>query len=269
MKTIKNLYRDLLPERIRENLYLSRRRMEKNIEWQISIPAWKSRLKMQSLKNKHNGNRCFIVGNGPSLKSMNLSLLKNEITFGMNRIYLLFDQLGFSTTYYVSVNDYVIEQCATDIGNLAMPKFLNWRARKYIEYSGNVVFLRLSDGGLSFSTDPSKCIYVGATVTYVAMQLAYYMGFKEIILIGVDHSFETKGEPGKLITSTGGDPNHFSPNYFGAGFRWQLPDLERSELAYKMAKTQCEKNGRTILDATVSGKLEIFPKVNFDNLFTG
>ena len=59
--------------------------------------------------------RCFILGNGPSLKKTNLALLENEYTFGLNRIYLLFDQLGFSTTYYVAVNHLVIEQCANEI----------------------------------------------------------------------------------------------------------------------------------------------------------
>jgi hypothetical protein len=267
-KLIKALYHDLLPEKNREAVYSLRRTIAKRLLWQFSISALKSRSMFRNMKDKHHGERCFIIGNGPSLKQTDLSLLNHEYTFGMNRIYLLFEQLGFRTTYFVSVNDYVIEQCANDISKLTMPKFINWSARQYLKSQENVIFLRRSENELSFSIDPSKYIYVGATVTYVAMQIAYYMGFKEIILIGVDHSFETKGEPGKLVTSTGGDPNHFSPNYFGLGFRWQLPDLERSEMAYSLAKEQYEKDGRIILDATVNGKLTVFPKVEFNKLFT-
>ncbi len=69
------------------------------------------------------------------------------------------------------------------------------------------------------------------------------------------------------MTSEGDDPNHFHPGYFGKGFRWQLPDLDTSEVAYAMARQAYEKDGRRIVDATIGGKLTIFPKVNYDDLF--
>ena len=93
------------------------------------------------------------------------------------------------------------------------------------------------------------------------------MGFKEAILIGVDHNFETKGKANTTVVSEGDDPNHFHPGYFGKGFRWQLPDLEMSEVGYQMAKEAFEKDGRKVLDATVGGKLTIFEKVDFNSLF--
>ena len=85
-------------------------------------------------------------------------------------------------------------------------------------------------------------------MTYVAMQLAYFMGFEEVVLVGVDHSFATKGPAHEVVTSTGADPNHFDPTYFGKGFRWQLPDLETSELAYGLARQVFEADGRRIVD---------------------
>ncbi len=99
------------------------------------------------------------------------------------------------------------------------------------------------------------------------MQIAYYMGFEKVILIGVDHSFETKGKPHTMVVSEGDDPNHFDPCYFGKGFRWQLPDLRTSELAYRIAKYHFENAEREILDATVDGKLQVFPKVDYYQLF--
>jgi hypothetical protein len=94
------------------------------------------------------------------------------------------------------------------------------------------------------------------------------MGFREVILIGVDHSFIDKGTPNTTeVRSTENDPNHFHPNYFSKGTKWQLPDLKRSELAYGMAKETFEKAGRTILDATVDGKCPVFNKVEFESLF--
>jgi hypothetical protein len=92
------------------------------------------------------------------------------------------------------------------------------------------------------------------------MQIAYFMGFQKVILVGVDHRFETKGEPHKLIESDAPDPNHFDDTYFGPGYRWQLPDLEMSQLAYSVAGTVFSKSGRQIIDSTVDGALTVFPK---------
>jgi hypothetical protein len=108
---------------------------------------------------------------------------------------------------------------------------------------------------------------VGGTVTYVCLQLAFWMGFHEVFLIGVDHNFETKGSANKIVVSTGDDPNHFSPDYFGKGFRWQLPDLETSEIAYELADTVYRQNDRQVIDATVGGKLTIFPKMDYRKIF--
>ena len=59
----------------------------------------KNRDKLKALKNIHKGERCFIICNGPSLKEIDFSLLKNEFTLGMNRIYLMKEQNGFEPTY--------------------------------------------------------------------------------------------------------------------------------------------------------------------------
>ncbi len=229
----------------------------------------RSQEEIAKLRDVHAGERCFIIGNGPSLKKMDLSKLRNEVTFGMNRIYLLFPELGFTTSYLVSVNTLVIEQSAPDIEKLAIPKFITWRARKWLRNDPEVVFMDTDyTDPPAFSRDVSGRVFEGSTVTYVTLQLAYHMGFSQVILIGVDHSFTTRGAPNLTITSDGDDLNHFSPQYFGKGFRWQLPDLEASERAYIMARKAYEKSGRIILDATVDGKLSVFPKVKYEALFT-
>ncbi len=222
---------------------------------------------LRGLKNSHKGERCFIIGNGPSLRKMDLSRLKNEFTFGMNRIYMLFPEIGFQTDLFLAVNDLVIEQCAEDIHSLSMPKFIAWRSHKHLQYSTSTHFLHTSYTGPKFTRDITGRLWEGATVTYTALQVAYYLGFSTAILIGVDHNFVTKGEPNTTVTSQGDDPNHFSGAYFGKGFRWQLPDLETSEKAYRMAKAAYEKDGRRVLDATVDGKLNVFDKVDFHSLF--
>jgi len=223
--------------------------------------------RIKSFKNKFPNQRCFIIGNGPSLRNTNLKKLKNEFTFGMNRIYLAFPEMGFPTSFFVSINDLVIEQTASDILALPMPKFVAWRSRRWLKPSSDLYFLYTTYTEPRFSKDAAGRLWEGATVTYIALQLAYYMGFSEVILIGVDHSFATQGKPNETVTSSGDDPNHFNPAYFGKGFRWQLPDLETSEMAYRMARQAYEKNGRRVLDATVGGKLTVFPKVDYEKLF--
>ncbi len=225
------------------------------------------RSRLTPFAHRHRGQRCFIIGNGPSLKHTDLSVLQRETTFGMNRIYLAFPQMGWQTTYYVAVNQLVLEQCSEDISRLKMPKFVSCRGPLDLSFPADTVFLNTSGRKPWFSFDPSEIVWEMGTVTNVALQLAYYMGFQQVILIGVDHDFATKGPPNTEVCSEGDDPNHFSAEYFGKGFRWHLPDLETSELGYRMAKAIFEADHREIVDATVGGKLQVFRKVSYESLF--
>jgi hypothetical protein len=223
--------------------------------------------KLEALRDSHKGERCVIIGNGPSLKQTDLQKLRGTFSIGMNRFYMAFNDLGFTTSILLTVNNLVIEQCADELRGLPIPIFVSWRGRRYIHPAPNLHYLYTSYIKPSFNGDATGRLWEGATVTFVAMQLAYFMGFKQVILIGVDHNFTSTGKPNTTVVSTGADPNHFHPGYFGKGFRWQLPDLETSEIAYRMAKSAYEKNGREILDATIGGKLTVFPKVNFDTIW--
>ena len=227
--------------------------------------------RLKALKDIHKDKRAFIIGNGPSLRQTDLTKLRGEFTFGMNRIYLLFPELGFHTTYFVSINDLVIEQFKDEILAQPMPKFLAWRSHPHFPAQLPITqlptFIYTSYTGPRFSSDVRGRVWEGATVTNVALQLAFHMGFHQVILIGVDHNFTSKGDANKTVVSQGDDPNHFAPNYFGKGAKWQLPDLDTSELGYTLAREAYRKAGREVIDATVGGKLTIFPKVDYNSLF--
>lgn len=270
MKRLKQLIRKLTPDFL---WAFGREIRDGFVRW-LQWPAatfhpWRrsSIRKLATFRNLHRGQRAFIIGNGPSLQVTDLSKLQREITFGMNRIYLLFPEIGFATTYFLSVNDLVVDQCAEEINSLSMPKFLSWRSHRVIQPELNTHYLHTTYTGPRFCPDARKRLWEGATVTYVALQLAYFMGFDQVILIGVDHSFKAVGRPNTTIVSNGDDPDHFHPQYFGKGFRWQLPDLDTSEIAYQMAREAYERAGRQVIDATVGGQLTIFPKVDYDSLF--
>jgi hypothetical protein len=224
--------------------------------------------KLRAFKDIHKGERCFIIGNGPSLKNTDLGKLKGEYTFGMNRFFLAFPELGFQTSYFICVNDLVIEQTAGEFNKLQIPFFASWRAHRWLTPAENTHFLYTTYTGPKFAKDITGRIWEGATVTYSTLQLAYYMGFAQVILIGVDHNFQSKGAPNTTVVSQGEDRDHFHPGYFGKGFKWQLPDLETSERSYRLAKKTYEEDGREVLDATVGGKLTVFRKIPYESLFT-
>ena len=236
----------------------------------VYLHPWRlaSMRQLAELKNIHKGKRAFIIGNGPSLKKTDLSKLKNEYTFGLNRIYLIFPELGFLTTYFVSVNDLVIKQCKDDISALPMPKFLSWRSHRIFSAGSQpATFLYTTYDNPAFARDVRHRVWESATVTYVALQLAFHMGFEQVLLVGMDHNSNVPGKANTTIVSQGDDPNHFDPRYFGKGFRWQLPDFETSEIGYRLARQAYETDGRQILDATIGGKLAIFPKVDYLSLY--
>lgn len=238
------------------------------LAWRLSPEGRRSRTALRALRNSATERRCVIIGNGPSLNLMDLSVLRDQPTFGLNRGHLLFPRIGGPTRYLVSVNRYVLEQSVDEMLAAPCPKFFSWRHRRHVPAGrDDVIFLRtVPEPG--FSTDPVRHgLWEGGTVTYVAMQLAFHLGYRDVVLIGVDHSFTTAGPAHQLVTSGGADPNHFDPTYFGVGYRWQLPDLEMSERGYTLAREAFRAAGGSIVDATVGGKLTIFPKADFTALF--
>lgn len=244
-------------------------RIKQGMTYHIHPTGRASLASLGGLHDRYRGKRCFIIGNGPSLQITDLTRLQDEYTFGLNRIYLLFSEMGFPTTFLVTVNQLVLEQCLDEILAVPVPKFLPWSLQKTIKQPlhSDTIFFRCDRAKWDFTTDVRRPLWQGTTVTFIAMQLAYHMGFEQVILVGVDHSFTTQGKPHTEVVSQGDDPNHFSPDYFGKGFRWQLPDLETSEFAYELARQAFESSGRHILDATIGGKLTIFPKVDYSSLF--
>jgi len=261
---------EITPERIISALKNRIEEIPHAIAWETHPSAHKNKDNIQKLKDIHLGKRCFIVANGPSLAKTDLDKLSNEITFGLNRIYLNFENSSFRPTYYVAVNELVLDQYAPEISILEIPKFINWNKRsKFPMYDPGYIFLKsklvIKD---YFERDLTNPIVFGGTVTFVALQLAFYMGFDQVIIIGLDHNYAEKGVPNEKETRSGEiDASHFHPNYFPKGSTWQLPDLKRSEVDFKIAKYAFEKEGRLVLDATIGGKCNIFPKVDYELFF--
>ena len=212
----------------------------------------------KEIENLHKGETGIVIGNGPSLRDVPLDFLKSYPSFGTNRIYLLDD---FAPTYYAAVNPLVIEQSLEQINLIdCSAKFIAEPFARLIEGA----YILKSGSIPGFSREPYEWIYEGHTVTYVCLQLAYYMSFETILLVGVDHRFDVNGAPNSEVVSEGPDINHFHPDYFGKGVRWHLPDLYRSGLSYRMANAVFKKAGCKIVNLTPDSDLHIFEKGTID-----
>ncbi|MCP2680154.1 glycosyltransferase [Maricaulaceae bacterium NA33B04] len=250
---------------------------------------------LSAFRDKHAGERCFIMGNGPSLNQTDLSLLKNETVFGCNGIFLLFDRIDWRPAYYACVDSRVLPGWSEEIGAMlaAQPEMTGFfpvrlsdhaggeaprPTRSLIDDQANVRFFNERSTTMAnlpwsmFSPDPGAYLIQPHTVTITMLQLAAYMGFSEIFLIGCDNAYKLTetvehdgGETSRArvgLTSTrDDDPNHFDPRYFGSGRRWHVPNLHAMVTQYEQARAALEAKGVRVFNATVGGELEVFDRI--------
>jgi hypothetical protein len=214
------------------------------------------------LKNKYLGEDCFVIGNGPSLNKMDLLPLNDYYTFGLNKIYLIFRKIQLNLSFLVSVNPLVIQQSVEEFNRLKIPKFLSYYGSKNINGLDENTIKIFTKAGLESTGNLETPLNEGYTVTNVALQVAFYLGFNQVFLIGVDHSYRQSGNPNEEQIMNSDDINHFDPNYF-KGQKWHLADIDGSEMAYLNTKFLFERNNRKIFDSTVEGKLQVFEKLPF------
>lgn len=228
--------------------------------WDLRPEAYRSRRKLRMWKDRHQGGKAVILCNGPSLNNVDFDSLTGTFTFGLNKVNLLFDRTGFRPSCVTAVNRLVIEQNAEFFNGTELPLFLNSAGMKHVLPRPNVAFLH-STTIQKFSRDVSMSIYESHTVTFVALQIAFHMGFREVALVGADHNFATKGPANMVAVSAEKDESHFDPRYFSGGQKWELPDLFQSEVGYTMARETYAAFGGRVVNCTHGGKLEVFDRV--------
>lgn len=269
---------------------------------------------LDGLHNRHRGERCFVVGNGPSLNDIDMARLKGEITLGSNRCYLGYEAWGFPFTYWGVYDQFQIEEYHLDYEAHVPVETVKFFPAEYWPV------LRVAQGcpvnsvwpdprPRAFSDDPER-VYRGFTVTYMLLQIAAIMGCDPIILIGADHRYELSrrgysrvfrsvrrgvarhlrggrvydaalaaqhawrkgsvaGAPSLWTTVDAASPTHFTARYTDGGKnRFLPPEPEEAERDFACAQQWAEASGRRILNATPGSALEIFPKVEFEELFS-
>lgn len=269
----------LLPKLIERSKH--NRKFEFNYLRTLLLDRYSAREKqaIEVYRSKHQGQTGVIVANGPSLNDINLEHLKKFVTIGMNRIYLLYEKTDFRPDYYCLEDHMVAEDNAAEISSLEgsvmfIPKDLSYciKGNKNILYTNLIRRYRGARQKSRFSIDFSQKAYWGGTVTYYALQLAYYLGFEKVYIVGLDHNYSRPhyAQGQEKVVSRGADANHFDPRYFGKGKRWHAPNnlVDRMEISYRQAKKAFAESERTIINATPKSKLpeDVFPKMNFENI---
>jgi len=251
-------------------------RLRTRYGWALS----QSEKRIASLRNCHQGERIFILGNGPSLNTQDLTALHeaNAITMASNKIYLAFDQTPWRPTYYTVIDVLVAENNYQEIQSLDLHKLFSAFVYDTFQDDMDVTWLRhlqhpFFDGQRQwrFSTNPVEGLYGGWSVIYHQMQLAYFMGAAEVVLLGLDFSF-AGGKVTQQTSASGdvlegeGEVNHFHKDYRKPGETWTVPRLDLQKQAFACARKAFEGDGRRVINASRTTKLDIFEMGNFDDI---
>lgn len=262
---LRRIYREFLPYGVRRRVAAWRQRGR---HWPARTdPRFQqSMARLGALRDSQRGRSCVIIGNGPSMRDFDLSQLSNVHTFCLNRGYLLWNEQGLVPDYLVSVNRLVLEQFGAEIEAMECETFVPWLQRHLLDDRQQRLIFFEERWDNVFVGDAHHGVASLATVTNSTLQLAWHLGFAHVILLGIDHHFAAseRGRPHEMVNQTSDDVDHFRPDYFAPGTRWHLPDLELSELGYRLAKERFESDGRTIVNATPDTRLEIFDRRSLD-----
>jgi hypothetical protein len=246
-----------------------------------------SRHDIKEFKNKYKGQRCFIIGNGPSLTVEDLNLIQNEYSFAANRIYKIFDNTCWRPTFYC-IQDMNVAKELGEEANIALKAakhcFIRMRSydstNKWLENHSNITYVPIVEktnhvSKIGFAHNCENFIYDGWTVTYMSMQLAVYMGFSDIYLLGIDHSFpfEMKSDGSIKVVDTNKAAHFYETadsNKGDKGYERRTSFKSFVTKAYSEAEIYSKKTNRfRIYNATRGGELEVFERVELAEILDG
>lgn len=234
--------------------------------------------KIKELKDQYLGERCFIVGNGPSLDIEDLEMIKGEYSFATNGIYNIFEKTDWRPNFYCCTDAEFAHSHSREIRkNVSkISKLLSNATKKYIGVSDESIFFnevkpysfeRYRLPSPQFSEDVSLRVFTHGTVLFFVSQIAFYMGFKEVIYIGVDNSYSKMMMNGEIVIDKTISKNHFDlMKEFNTSSLYNIKAAnEGFELISQMAKYKDIK----VFNATRGGHLEAFERISLESLKRG
>ena len=223
---------------------------------------------LAGLKKEVADRKCIVVGNGPSLNKHDFKLMRGQFMIGSNYIFMNHDKMGYYPDLITATNFLVVEQRLQDFLDIKVPKIFPFYMYNLVGPCKDVYYLNVNHLP-EFSENANLWASTRSTVTFLNLQIAYFLGFEETYLIGVDNTYQqsTKRE-GKILVQEENDPNHFSPEYF-KGLQWQSADPDNMAMVYGFAKQYFDKAGLKVFNAGIGGALEVFPRLDYKNALRG
>ncbi len=242
--------------------------------WDATKVRLKTQRDIRKFKNICKGQPCVVIGNGPSLRIEDLTALHDlrVKTFACNRIHKVFSQTPWRPDYYFMSDNKLMEtdHGAPEEGFEKIDCFYPKRHRALVENKKNSHYYLEKPFDYAkegrFSTDASTGVYPAGSVTTEMLQFAFYMGFSEVYLIGVDFSYNVTQQKDQKTYTYNNEDNYFIKGYLKPGEVADMPNFAANLLSFKAAKDTFEANGRIIKNATRGGKLEVFERIDLDEL---
>lgn len=236
-------------------------------------PAPEPAPELAALKDLHRGRRAWIIGNGPSVRLEDLAAIpEGDIKFCFNRFYLSYGTHPLREDYVVSADTLMIADFGQDMiaQSTGLPLFCLAPAA-LPPLDGPHVVLPPFDGHLPlFSMNPAAFVGVGGSSVCVALQMAHYMGLRDVVLYGLDYSFSMKlqRDPRFPFPVSFDDGNHFIASYRSAK-PWCPPTWRDISAGFLNARVAYETTGGRVRNATRGGKLDTFERADFDAVLAG
>lgn len=243
----------------------------------------------------HKGERCFIIANGPSVNSQNLHFLKDEICFVVNFFYLHDDYNVINPRYYCMTHSHGMAESHYDVVIESLVKHTSQDTTFFFPLidmqrcTRNNMFENRKAYFVNFCNMPFKYLKSKEidlthgvpnfqSVSIMALEIAMYMGFSEIYLIGYDHDwilnnarndYHCYDEEKKRILHK---DNSFAVNESDevtgqCTFEENLKANLRLWAQYRSLKNMADFKGIKIYNATKGGLLDVFPRVEYEKLF--
>ena len=239
----------------------------------------------ETFRDRHRGQRCFVIGNGPSLKHQDLSRLSDEVTFGVNAFYQhpLARDRRLPTYYFLSDPSYF--DGSIDLEEFShlqkaigpTPIFLPHYAKDFITSTralpAEQLYYLATCGGLEdrwrARPDLTRTIPGAQTVVQLAILAAMYMGCSPIYLLGLDHDWLAHGGQHLNFYSEGSPDEQPEGNLPGWTYRTMMEAMLTMWDIYEMLLRIANAEGIEIINATHGGFLDIFKRQSYESIVNG
>ena len=229
---------------------------------------------LRTLKDIYRGRRGFIVANGPSLKSIDLTHLKNEFVCVLNNGGQAIGGMLPHADMHVVTDNNKYRRFAADLEGVALTnsipyRFFNFKVRrdwkKLSQRAARPYFVMGHPQSLmekGFTRDPWHGYGECSTVALWAVQIMHYMGFSEIYVLGVDLDYQSQGPYFYALGAK--DRVHEDDPKVKARRAASLPHANEE---FALALRAMQVDGRKLINAGVGGRLNALPRINFEALF--